>query len=96
MAREFLVTAARHACTTPTHVEGANWMGKGKFALQVGVLELGYLVLILRALGRPAPWGPAALFWSALAMTALSWSFLVNFLRWHGLPAEPGAPSDGA
>ncbi len=85
LAREFLVTAARHACTTPTHVEGANWMGKSKFVLQVGVIELGYLVLILRALAHAAPWGPAALFWSALAMTALSWSFLVNFLRRHGL-----------
>ncbi len=81
VAREFLVTAARHARTTPTHVEGANWMGKAKFALQVGVIELGYVVLVLRAFGQAAPWGPAALFWTTLAMTALSWSFLVGFLH---------------
>ncbi len=95
LAREFLVTAARHARTTPTRVEGANWMGKTKFALQVGVIELGYVVLGLRALGHAAAWGPAALFWSTLAMTTLSWSFLLNFLRRHGLTAATETPAEG-
>jgi CDP-diacylglycerol--glycerol-3-phosphate 3-phosphatidyltransferase len=81
MAREFMVSAARHAATTPTRVVGANWMGKAKFALQVAVIELGYLVLLLRLLGRPAAWGQAALFWSALGVTVLSYLFLARFVR---------------
>ena len=96
MAREFLVTAARYACTTPSHVVGANWMGRTKFVVQVGVMEMGYLLLALRALGRPAAWGEGLLFWTTLGMTVLSWSFLVNFVRWHGLGPEDAGPGPAA
>jgi CDP-diacylglycerol--glycerol-3-phosphate 3-phosphatidyltransferase len=89
MAREFLVTAARHAYSTPQHAVGANWMGKSKFVLQVFVVQLAFAVLVLRALGRAAPWGEGALFWTTLGMTAVSYAFLVNFVRWHGLPSVP-------
>lgn len=95
MAREFLVTAARHAGTTPTHVVGANWMGKTKFVLQVAVIEFAYALLALRSAGGPVAWGPEALFWAALAMTALSWGFLVNFVRWHGLRVDGPASHGG-
>jgi CDP-diacylglycerol--glycerol-3-phosphate 3-phosphatidyltransferase len=88
MAREFLVSAARYAYSTPTRAVGANWMGKAKFGLQVGAVELGYLVLALQSLSRPVPWGKGLLFWTALGMTALSWTFLANFVRWHGVPSD--------
>ncbi len=84
MAREFMVTAVRHARTTPTKVEGANWMGKTKFCLQVAVAELGYLLLVLKALGRASPFAGATLFWSAVAMTVASYAFLIHFALSYG------------
>jgi CDP-diacylglycerol--glycerol-3-phosphate 3-phosphatidyltransferase len=95
LAREFLVTSARQIHSTPEHVVGANWMGKVKFAAQVAVIEAGYLLLVLRSAGHPVPWAQGALFWAALGMTLVSWFFLVNFLRWHGLrPDVEGAESE--
>jgi hypothetical protein len=65
------------------NVTGANWMGKTKFCMQVGVLQMGYLLLLLNAHGQDALSLRAALFWSALATTVASYVFLGNFVRWH-------------
>jgi len=81
MFRELAVSALRHGLSAGGPVVGANWMGKTKFCIQVVVAELGYASLLLGAAGlethRPA------LFRAALLMTALSYGFLVNFVRWH-------------
>ena len=92
LAREFLVTSARQIHSTPGHIVGANWMGKSKFAAQVVVIEMGYILLVLRSLDRSVPWGQSVLFWTTLGMTLISWSFLVNFLRWYGLRPDLTGP----
>lgn len=83
MFREFLVTGMRHAFSTEGRVVGANWMGKTKFVLQVGVVELAYVHLALAARGTPLPGGRALPFWALAAATAFSYLFLLNFARWH-------------
>jgi len=92
MAREFLVTAVRHAYTTPAHAVGANWMGKTKFVLQVVVIQLAYGLLVLESAGHRFPPGRSGLLYLALGMTLVSFGFLANFVRWHGLPPGTAQP----
>ena len=95
MAREFLVTTARHAYSTPTHAVGANWMGKTKFVLQTAVIQFAYALLALESAGRGLPWGRGLLFGLALAMTLISCGFLINFVRRHGLQPDATGPEPG-
>ncbi len=81
--REFLVSAVRGALSRPGAVVGANWMGKAKYTLQVGVVMLFYLHLALGTRGTALPAGEPVLFWALLSVTVLSLLFMLNFLRWH-------------
>jgi CDP-diacylglycerol--glycerol-3-phosphate 3-phosphatidyltransferase len=83
LARELLVSALRHGLSSPDHVVGANWMGKTKFALQVCVVELAYLHLLAGAAGWGLPGGRPLVVWALIAVTAVSFAFLLNFCRWH-------------
>jgi len=83
LARELVVTGARHHLSTPGHAVGANWMGKTKFCLQIVVVSLAYLHLIFQAAGRPLPAGEHLVLGSAVLMTAISCLFLACFIRTH-------------
>jgi len=83
VVRELLVTFGRHRLSTPGAPLGANWMGKAKFCLQVAVVELCYLQLVLESLGAALAAGRAFVFWSAVAMTAVSYAFLARFFWLH-------------
>jgi CDP-diacylglycerol--glycerol-3-phosphate 3-phosphatidyltransferase len=88
MAREFLVSAARHSFSTPRRAIGANWMGKSKFVLQVIIIEVGLLHLVLESTGRAIPAARAVMFWLTLAMVAISYAFLFRFARGLQLDAQ--------
>ncbi|MFO8008659.1 MAG: CDP-alcohol phosphatidyltransferase family protein [Candidatus Brocadiia bacterium] len=81
--RELLVTGVRGELSRPERVVGANWMGKTKYALQVGVVLLFYGHLALHTRGSALPGGQTLLFWALLGVTVLSLLFMLNFLRWH-------------
>ena len=83
MAREFAVTAVRHTISSQAGAVGANWMGKTKFCLQTGFVALAYAYLMLDSGGRSMPGGTGLLFWSLLAITAVSYAFLLRFILWH-------------
>jgi CDP-diacylglycerol--glycerol-3-phosphate 3-phosphatidyltransferase len=95
MAREFLVSGLRQGLSTHEQVIGANWMGKTKYVLQVGVVGLCYAHLLLQGLGRRLPGGLALLFWAALGMTAVSYAFLLVFALQHrpAVEARPPGPT---
>jgi CDP-diacylglycerol--glycerol-3-phosphate 3-phosphatidyltransferase len=81
LLRESVITGLRHRLSWGRAAVGANWMGKLKFVLQVGLAELVYLHLLLQSLGSGLPGGTRTLFWCALAVTVLSYAFLVSFAR---------------
>ncbi len=83
MGRELLVSALRHGLSSPERVIGANWMGKAKFVLQVCVVELAYLHLLAGSAGMELPGGRPLVVWALIAVTAISFGFLLNFYRWH-------------
>jgi CDP-diacylglycerol--glycerol-3-phosphate 3-phosphatidyltransferase len=99
MFRELLVTAVRHGASSRARVIGANWMGKVKFVLQVLLVELGFAYLLLGSARKSMPGGRALLFWAALAVTAVSFFFLLLFVLQHRRqfladgPHQPSAPS---
>jgi CDP-diacylglycerol--glycerol-3-phosphate 3-phosphatidyltransferase len=97
MFREFVVSAVRHAASGEGRVVGANWMGKAKFVGQSALVCLGYAILIATSAGREPGHAPAVLFWSFLALTAMSLVSLARFAA-HNWPeiagAEPREPPE--
>jgi len=81
IARELIVSGVRDAGAASGKVIGANWMGKTKTFLQVLTVCLAQFLL---ARGVPADaWPRLALWWLALATTALSLVFAGVFLYWN-------------
>jgi len=83
MFRELFMSGLRDILTTPTRIIGANWMGKVKFCIQVGLVELIYIHRILATRGSGLPGGQTTLFFALLAVTIVSFAFLFNFARWE-------------
>lgn len=89
--REFMVSDFRRLAAARHRTVGANWMGKTKFVLQVVLVAMVYAHLIARAAGRPVPGGEGIIYWSAVALTALSCAFAARFF-W--LQRAPGTSED--
>ncbi len=83
VVREFAVTGVRHTASSPGRPVGANWMGKLKFVLQAGLVELCYAYLLLASAHRFLPGGRPLLLWATVAVTAVSFAFLAAFFRRH-------------
>jgi CDP-diacylglycerol--glycerol-3-phosphate 3-phosphatidyltransferase len=83
MGREFAATTIRCSASSAGKAVGANWMGKTKFCLQVLVAALLYLSALMQAASRDFAAGEEVVFWSAVAMTVVSYLFLFRFIRFH-------------
>jgi CDP-diacylglycerol--glycerol-3-phosphate 3-phosphatidyltransferase len=77
--RELLVSAVRVLKAREGKLVGANWMGKTKFAMQVGVIALGYGELLLNVSGRQLVRGVNAVAIAATAMAVVSVAFAIRF-----------------
>ena len=79
--RESVVTVIRYRASSGRQPVGANWMGKTKFCVQVGVLELAYLHLILTSRGGGLIGGAETVFWLVLGVTVVSYLFALSLIH---------------
>lgn len=92
--RELLVSGVRSVFAARGRVVGANWMGKTKFWLQLGLCAGIFAWLIAGSAGRSVEGSRGIVLWSAVGVTAVSVLFAANFLRWHAEELFSPVPAD--
>ncbi len=81
--RELLVSGIRQLGSVSGKIIGANWMGKAKASLQMGIIVFVQCYLILKSIGYLIPYGLDILYFSTLFMVILSLIFAAVFLVWN-------------
>ena len=81
--RELFVSGIRQAKSSDGRIVGATWMGKLKFCIQTLAIAWVLLYLAVKPTDTITPQDKQVVYFSVLAMTAISIVLALNFFRWH-------------